>query len=172
MRWTSCQACRPRSNRSVRLTLSTSRRLAPLTVAVARVLAACVPLRCRRVSRSATGVPRRASPRFRADTVIPASREPRTAHFPVHHCTVLGAPAWRGLWTHRPDAARPAPAGPASGHLVRPDAKMGVARGPRSSRRPGPRLGLGDGIARMICCTGISAGGATGGREQARRSRS
>lgn len=56
-----------------------------------RLPASC-PSRRRRVSRSATGVPRRGSPRFHADTVVSGRAAPGPAHFLVHHCTVLRAP--------------------------------------------------------------------------------
>lgn len=90
----SSRAARP--NPPVRLPLSDSRGLAtarrqprrsPLRRASERLW-----LLRQRGSRSATRVPRNGRERFRTDTVDDARNTRRTAHFPVHHCTVFSAP--------------------------------------------------------------------------------
>ena len=95
MRWTSCQARReaqpPGPIAPFRLARTRCRtppaRSGPLRRASDRLR-----LLRQRGIRSATRVPRIGCERFRADTLDEAPDTRRTAHFPVHPCTVFSAP--------------------------------------------------------------------------------
>ena len=96
MRWTPCQASHTRSNSAVRLLLFPLDDSVPLAAGRS---APCLPFpsappvstatRSKRCNRNATEPPSE-FPNGYGESLTPQARS--TAHVPVHHCTVFGAP--------------------------------------------------------------------------------